>query len=81
MPCWYKVEIKLENLEDDRWNREARKKLGLNLTGGLTSQQAGRVRIEAGKLKAASVMKALDPSSLITGMGVGSNELRIQIDI
>ena len=78
MPCDTKVIVKLDNT---KYNRLARKKLGFAETGGLTTQQAGQVRIEAGKLKTISAVKKLHPTAFITGTTVGSPKLTLRIDI
>jgi hypothetical protein len=76
MPCDTKVMV---NVEKTKWTELARKKLGLPLTGGLDQKQAARVRIEAGKLKAVAVIKAVKPTALIQGLAAGENKIRIQI--
>ena len=78
MPCHTRVLVQLEN---NKWNKLARKKLGFAETGGLTTQQAGQVRIEAGKLKTVSAVKKLHPTAFITGTAVGSPKLTLRIDI
>lgn len=78
MPCTTTVMVTLEN---DKFTIEARKKLGLPLKGQVSEAEAGRVRIEAAKLKTASIMKSLNPSAMIKGMTVGSKKLTIQVDI
>jgi hypothetical protein len=78
MPCYTKV---LVTLEDTRWNREARKKLGFKLEGQLTEEEATKVRIEAGKLKVSSIVKMQSPTAMISGLQVGLKQLRIQVDL
>jgi hypothetical protein len=78
MPCDTKVMV---NLEDNKWNAKAREKLGLSLKGGLSVQDAADVRVEAGKLKTAAVVKAMDPTAIITGLTVGSKKIIIQMNV
>lgn len=78
MPCDTKVMV---NLEDNKWNALARKKLGLPEKGGLTEEDAKRVRLEAGKLKTVSAIKAINPTAMITGTAIGIKKLTISIDI
>lgn len=79
MPCDTKVQ--LVQMDNDKYTIEARKKLGLSLTGGLTQDQAKKVRLEAGKLKASAAIRALNPTASIKGMTLGSKKLTIQVDI
>lgn len=79
MPC--DTRVQLVQVENDKFTIEARKKLGLSLTGGLTQEDAKRVRIEAGKLKTAAAIKAINPTAIVTGLTVGSKKLTIQVNI
>jgi hypothetical protein len=68
------------SLEDTLWNKKAREKLKLPLTGQLTEEQAGQVRVEAGKLKAASIIKAMNPANIVSGMQLYNDEIQITMD-
>ena len=78
MPCYTKVMVSLSN---DKWTVEARKKLGLPLTGQVSQEDAIRIKVEAGKLKTAATIRALNPSAMITGMQAGSCKINIQVNI
>jgi len=78
MPCWTKV---LVTLPTDKYTIEARKKLGLSETGDVSEADAGRVRLEAGKLKTAATIRMLNPCAMIKGLTVGCKTLNIQINI
>jgi hypothetical protein len=78
MPCDTKVMV---NLEDNKWNALARKKLGLPEKGALDVESAKAVRLEAGKLKTISVIKAINPTAMITGTALGVKKLTIDINI
>lgn len=79
MPCY--TQVQLVNLDDDKWNRKAREKLGLPLEGAVQPEDAKRIRVEAGKFKTAEAMKKLKPGAIIKGMTAGSKKLTIQVDI
>jgi len=68
-------------LDNDKWNTMARQKLGLPIKGGLSQQEANQVRLEAGKLKTAAAIKAINPTAIITGLTVGIKKLTIQVNI
>jgi len=78
MPCNTVVKVEVENTE---WTKKAREKLGLPLKGKLYPEEAERVTIEAGKLKAEAAVLEQDPFAVIEGMEVGSTELNISINI
>ena len=78
MPCYTKVLVDLKN---DKWNALARKKLGLSIKGGLEESDAVRVRLEAGKLKTAATIKAINPTAIVTGLQLGVKKLTIQVEI
>lgn len=78
MPCDTKVMV---NLEDNKWNTKAREKLGLSVKGALSQEDARDVRLEAGKLKTAAAIKAINPTAIITGLAVGVKKLNIQVNI
>ena len=78
MPCDTKVMV---SLEDNKWNAKAREKLGLSVSGKLSVEDAASVRIEAGKLKTAAVVKAMDPTAIITGLTLGSKKIVIQMNV
>ena len=65
----------------DVWTQKAREKLGLPLKGKVTEVDAQRVRLEAGKLKTASAIKAIAPSAMVQGMAVGVKKLVINLEI
>ena len=78
MPCDTKVLVTLDNTP---YNRRARKRLGLPLTGELSQSEANAVRVEAGKLKTIDAIMAIDPLAAITGTTVGSDTLTIQLEL
>lgn len=75
MPCYTSVQV---NLDDNEINREARKKLGLSETGGLSPEDAGRVRIEAGVIKTLRLVRRLNPTAVVRRVG---NELNVSVNI
>lgn len=79
MPCDTKVQ--LFQTDNDKYTIEARRKLGLPLTGGLTADNLKRVKLEAGKLKTIAAIRALNPAAMITGATIGSKKLTIQVNI
>lgn len=79
MPCWTKVQ--LITLDTDKYTIAARLKLGLPEKGQVSQEDAVRVKLEAGKLKTAATVKALNPGAMIQGLQVGIKKLTIQINI
>jgi hypothetical protein len=71
----------LINLENSKWNIEARRKLGLKLKGPLEEYDAQMVRLEAGKLKTAAAIRLLSPTAVVKGLTVGSKKLTLQVNI
>jgi hypothetical protein len=78
MPCFTKV---LVTMPTDKYTLEARRKLGIRETGDVSEEDAVRIRVEAGKLKTAAQVRALNPGAMIQGLQVGSKKLTIQINI
>lgn len=66
MACYTEVEV---NLDDNEINRESRKKLGLRETGSLSENDARRVRIEAGIIKAGRLTRRMAPTAVIRREG------------
>lgn len=66
----------VQTIEDSAINREARKKLGLPLEGGLTTTQIRQVRVEAGVIKAKRQILKLQPTATIIRKG---NELEVTV--
>jgi hypothetical protein len=77
MPCYTKVLVKLD---DDKWTQKAKDKLGIK-ADRVSESVAKQIKLEAGKLKAAAAIKAINPTATITGLTVGSKELTIQLEI
>ena len=73
MACYTSVEV---DLADDRWNREARKRLGLAVEGPLSVYNARRVKVEAGVIKSMDSIRKLDPRAVIRRKG---NKLTITV--
>ncbi|KKW13248.1 MAG: hypothetical protein UY48_C0003G0070 [Candidatus Gottesmanbacteria bacterium GW2011_GWB1_49_7] len=72
MACYTRIVI----LENTRTNQEARRLLGLPLEGSLSVDDARRVRIEAGVLKARTALLTLAPGAFIVRDG---NKLTVQV--
>ena len=78
MPCYTKVMV---TLPTDKYTLEARRKLGIREKGDVTEEEAVQIRIEAGKLKTATQIRALNPGAMIQGLQIGVKKLTIQINI
>jgi hypothetical protein len=73
MACFTMVRV---DLEDDVWNRKARKNLGLPLEGSLSALNAQRVTREASVLKTIATTKRLAPNAVIRRKG---NKIKVTV--
>jgi len=79
MPCYTKVQ--LFNTDKDKYTVMAKAKLGIGEKEQVTQAQLGQIKIEAGKLKTAALIKIMNPAAMIKGLQVGIKELNIQLDL
>lgn len=68
----------LIELEDSEYNRKARERLGLPAKGGLSQEDANRVKKESGIIKTQMILRRLNPTAIVRRNG---DQLTVQASV